>query len=1117
MLSSWLRALAVLLITIPQFALAWDQSFIANGSLPSNFSPALVTPADSSGFWASGTANGMPVLLRYNGDGTLNFSRYLSGSALLQGDFDQVSALAAYPDGGVVDIDSVNQLGTSTCYMRRFDASGRLRWAIREGSADTSSTCLNTMQIDGAGNIWLSPRVRAITPDGVSLGSIQGLTVAGQLLADPHSDAVYIYGCTGACYLDTSTPAGAAAIEKINTKGHVWTVQTAKTTVSSRLDSLIVGSDGNLYGYGRQASGSTFLYGMSTTSNGALRWEYTSSDTDIATNNVVAAAASNGDSVVLYGDFANFLTSTTSAAPTIAKISSSGSLQWRHAAGFQPPADTASPILESSAVLVAGNGDIVSALLYCSTSGNPITCPLQQARLNADGDTLYAGKVLGIDDSITIAVTTLPDSSSLSIEGTFQRLDRNGNGVAPPQTAASVQDTSWDVAETIANDGSTFLLTANGSTHSYAVTAYSKDGARQWRTLLTAATTNGAPTQAALVARSADVCLVGVVDAAQVVQCYSRSTGVASNAVQLASGVSADTQRWLSTALPNDQLLVLYRAADGSLHHALLDGQIHVLHDVPALNAGETWGTTSANINGSALIQTSATSLVKFNADGTRAYSVAPDISSYVVKLANDESALLSQAAPGALIERLDADGKLRWKSALPLLPYSTRIGTRSIRFSDSAVYFYLYDRPSMVYEGGMPTSEGYVVKLAENDGHMEWSAESASTNGIVAGLASPPILLLDPATQNPLLLTSYAKKIQLRQFNAADGTEMANRAESMGVDGFVAYDSTFTSDGALVLVSDTTDTVTGSAWEVTTLAHPFAVAPPIQIGQAGIAGTWYAPYSTGQGFTLDYIAGANTVFMPWFTFTQTQANNPSSNAWYTLQGQPAAGATSVDLGMYVASSPGMFNSGKTGATQVGSAQLSFSDCSHGTLRYQFNPSVNLGMGGVISLTRLTPQTTNCLLADGSTQTVPVTPPAQGFDTRQSGSWYDPNTSGQGIELTVVPAGNGSNGLLFGAWFTYDPAGAGDDPLDQYWFTLQGDLATASNGKVTLPILQILGGTLDGLPTRNSSQVGTATLTFSACDHAQLDYQFASSLVAHAYAGLSGTLQLSKLGGCSPP
>jgi len=256
---------------------------------------------------------------------------------------------------------------------------------------------------------------------------------------------------------------------------------------------------------------------------------------------------------------------------------------------------------------------------------------------------------------------------------------------------------------------------------------------------------------------------------------------------------------------------------------------------------------------------------------------------------------------------------------------------------------------------------------------------------------------------------------------------------------------------------------------------------------------------------------------MPWFTFNLTQANNPSSNAWYTLQGQPAIGATSIDLKIYVASSPGMFNSGKTGATQVGTAQLSFTDCGHGTLRYQFDPSINFGIGGVITLTRLTPQTTNCSLADGSTQTVPVTAPAQGFDVRQSGSWYDPNTSGQGVELTVVPAGNGSNGLLFGAWFTYDPAGTGDDPLNQYWFTLQGDLAAANNGKVTLPILQILGGTLDGMPTRNSSQVGTATLTFSACDHAQLDYQFASSVVAHAYAGLSGTLQLSKLGGCSPP
>ncbi|WP_395641692.1 hypothetical protein [Rudaea sp.] len=1120
MRSSLLRAFALFLVVLPRFVFAWDLSFIANGSLPSNFSPAIVTPADASGFWAGGTANGMPVLVRYNNNGTVNFSRYLSGSALFQGDIGGIFALATYPDGGVVDVDSVTVLGYSRCYMRRFDANGRLRWSIQEGSTTIGSGCVNKAQVDGAGNIWLSPGIRAIAPDGTRLPPIQGTTVGGQILVDPHSDAVYVYGSIGNGYLETTTSTNTAAIEKITSKALVWTVQASASTPASKLDSLAIGSDGNLYAYGRRvsgANGATTLYAMSATANGALRWEY--STEEVANGEIVAAAASNGDSVVFYGDYTNLMAPNPTASLWIAKISSSGAPLWRRTAGFQLPAATFTNSQEqSAAALVANNGDIVAAFLFCGMNAGVYTCPFQQARLDSGGNIVFAAKDLGSDSSSTASLTLLPDSSSLALKHSFVRLDRNGNSITAPQTVAAVQDASSDIAETVARDGSAYLLTSNQSTNSYAVTAYAKDGTKLWRTVLTAATANGTVTQAILVARSADVCLAGVVDAAQVVRCYSRSTGALSTSVQLATPVVADTQSLRAVALVDDQLLVLYGIQGTSnLHHALLDGQNHILHDVAALNAGETWGITSTNVNGSALIQTSTTSLVKFKADGTRAYSVAPDISGYSLRLADDESALLSPTAPGTPVERLDANGKLLWKSAIPLLSQSRRITTRSIRFSSSAVYFYMYDNSPINYVENATARQGYVVKLSQNDGHVEWSVAASFPFIAVADVVVPPILLLDPVTQNLLLLTSYAKKIQLRQINGVDGSEMAEHAESMNVDGFSLYDAWPLDGGGLTLVSDTTDTVTGSAWGITTLFHPFAVAAPIRIDQPGIAGAWYAPYSTGQGFTLDYIAGNNTVFMPWFTFTQTQANDPASNVWYTLQGQPDAGATSVDLKMYVADSPGVFNSGKTGAKQVGTAQLSFSDCSHGNLRYQFDANTNSGYSGAITLTRLTPQIANCTLANHATQTVPVSLPAQGFDAKQSGSWYDPNTSGQGIELTVVPAGSDSNGLLFGAWFTYDPAGKGDDPLNQYWFTLQSDLATASNGKVVLPIFQILGGTLDGLPTHNSSQVGTATLTFRGCAEARLDYQFADIAVAHAYAGLTGSLSLTKIGGCAAP
>jgi hypothetical protein len=35
------------------------------------------------------------------------------------------------------------------------------------------------------------------------------------------------------------------------------------------------------------------------------------------------------------------------------------------------------------------------------------------------------------------------------------------------------------------------------------------------------------------------------------------------------------------------------------------------------------------------------------------------------------------------------------------------------------------------------------------------------------------------------------------------------------------------------------------------------------------------------------------------------------------------------------------------------------------------------------------------------------------------------------------------------------------------------------------------------------------------CDAAQLDYQFDTTAVAHAFAGLSGSTHLVKIGGCA--
>jgi hypothetical protein len=326
---------------------------------------------------------------------------------------------------------------------------------------------------------------------------------------------------------------------------------------------------------------------------------------------------------------------------------------------------------------------------------------------------------------------------------------------------------------------------------------------------------------------------------------------------------------------------------------------------------------------------------------------------------------------------------------------------------------------------------------------------------------------------------------------------------------------ATVSSDDTLRIVTSTFDPFVGTHFRVDAFAGASAQVPTVRLDQAGLDGVWFAPYETGQGFTLDFIAGANTVFMPWFTFVIDGGNDPAQLAWYTLQGTVTPGASSADLTIGQ-TDPGVFNFGTADAHAVGTARLSFTDCNSGLLSYQFNLDTNLGTHGAIALRRLSPSTASCALADGTTAPAQIANVAtNGFDPRQSGSWFDPSTSGQGIEMTIIPSGNGFAGLVFAAWFTYDPAGRPDDPAHQHWFTLQGDMSAAVGGTVTLPIIRTIGGSFDGLPTSNSVQVGHATLGMQSCDRAQLVYQFDQSEVAHAFRGMSGTTNLVKIGGCT--
>jgi hypothetical protein len=410
-----------------------------------------------------------------------------------------------------------------------------------------------------------------------------------------------------------------------------------------------------------------------------------------------------------------------------------------------------------------------------------------------------------------------------------------------------------------------------------------------------------------------------------------------------------------------------------------------------------------------------------------------------------------------------------------------------------------------------LPPASDSLVKYAIADGS---STEIFLNPGLSSYFYAPSI---DAATG---LLLFYDRFLfhQVSTLDPATGQLLRHvipDCSPVSCDSDQPFSAALSVDGTLRTVGGELDPIVGAQIRVNAFAASNEPATAIRVDQPGLDGAWFPLDEGGQGFTLDYIASANTIFMPWFTYGLYADNDASGLAWYGLQGTVASGATKVDL-VIAQTDPGAFNSGTVSGHAVGIAQLTFSDCDNGQLHYQFNADTNSGVEGLIGLTRLTPSTATCELADGTVAPAQNTnAPAQGFDARQSGSWFDPATSGQGLDLTIIPASNSSNGLVFAAWFAFDPAGNGDDPGNQHWFTLQGDLSAAAGGKVTLPIYRIIGGSLDNFPTSNYAEIGHATFTMLGCDSAQFDYQFDATEVAHAFAKLDGTMHLVKIGGCS--
>jgi plastocyanin len=131
---------------------------------------------------------------------------------------------------------------------------------------------------------------------------------------------------------------------------------------------------------------------------------------------------------------------------------------------------------------------------------------------------------------------------------------------------------------------------------------------------------------------------------------------------------------------------------------------------------------------------------------------------------------------------------------------------------------------------------------------------------------------------------------------------------------------------------------------------------PPFAINQ-GIAGSWFNPATSGQGFLIDILPDIRFLFVAWFTYEK--ATPPSAapwvppkigvpeHRWMTASGNYTDNVATLNL---YSSRGGVFNAPQTVTTsQVGTMTMTFTDCSTGSISFSI-PGENIS--AVIPISR---------------------------------------------------------------------------------------------------------------------------------------------------------------------
>ncbi|HVJ62982.1 MAG TPA: PQQ-binding-like beta-propeller repeat protein, partial [Tahibacter sp.] len=368
-------------------------------------------------------------------------------------------------------------------------------------------------------------------------------------------------------------------------------------------------------------------------------------------------------------------------------------------------------------------------------------------------------------------------------------------------------------------------------------------------------------------------------------------------------------------------------------------------------------------------------SLVHYAADGQRRYQVPGAVPGYPTAISSDDAGnvyILGSAGQDKKIWAVGASGTTRWIQTVGS-PAGFNASVGQLMLGSNAVYVMQFGRLS---------------RFASTTGEQQWQYDS--TNPRLSLLDAGGRMALNVAGNVLVQVYSGGDRLRFERIDASSGSRLGERVAGCGITcGQVATLALDTEGSARVLL-DTLDNAGQSATAMA-ISGIAADAPRTRLDQPGITGAWWSPYANGEGLAFDWLPTSRTLFGAWFTYSNIGGNDPAELRWYTVQASGVASSTTQLELPILETTGGNFAAGPpVSPRRVGSAIVTFSDCNNGLLDYAFDAGHNDARSGTITLSRLSPATQPCVLADGSSMPgAGAQLPANGFDANLSGSWFD--------------------------------------------------------------------------------------------------------------------------------